>query len=139
MLTYLPQMSPLVPPTASVTRLISMEEEFKASAGRKQHAKASQEPLLVLPNAAASTLPSCVSSKRKSNVLFFKLFIFSDLGRITLLTACLCCVYRQKRREEKEGRSNTEVTFRPNESIIPAQEVKLYLFIYLDRSLRQRE
>ncbi|XP_056875211.1 ciliogenesis and planar polarity effector 1 isoform X3 [Takifugu flavidus] len=85
-------MSPMVPPSASVTPLMSLEEEFKASVGRKQSAKAAQGQLHVTPNAAADTLPSCISSKR------------------------------QKRREEKEGRSKTEVTFRPNDSIIPATQ-----------------
>lgn len=123
MLTYLPQMSPMVPPSASVTPLISLEEEFKASLGRKQSAKAAQGQMHVPPNAAADTLPSCLSSKRKSNVLF-QVVHFIGLVRILLLTVRFCCIYRQKRREEKEGRSKTEVTFRPNDSIIPATEVK---------------
>lgn len=46
------------------------------------------------------------------------------------MTHCLCCIYRQKRREEKEGRSKTEVTFRPNDSIIPAQDVKLFFKVF---------
>lgn len=124
-------MSPMVPPSASVTPLISLEEEFKASVGRKQSAKAAQGQLHVTPN-AADTLPSCISSKRKSNVLF-QVVHFIGLVRILLLTVRFCCIYRQKRREEKEGRSKTEVTFRPNDSIIPATEVKLFcLNIYCD-------
>ncbi|TNM91966.1 hypothetical protein fugu_018978 [Takifugu bimaculatus] len=114
------QMSPMVPPSASVTPLMSLEEEFKASVGRKQSAKAAQGQLHVTPN-AADTLPSCISSKRKSNVLF-QVVHFIGLVRILLLTVRFCCIYRQKRREEKEGRSKTEVTFRPNDSIIPATE-----------------
>lgn len=54
------------------------------------------------------------------------------------MAPCLCCIYRQKRREEKEGRSKTEVTFRPNESIIPAQDVKWFLLKYFVRSLPKK-
>lgn len=129
MLTYLPQMSPMAPPSASVTRLIALEEEVKASVGRK---KSAPGQLHVPPTAAADTLPSCISSKRKSHVLY-QVVHFIGLVRILLLTVRFCCVYRQKRREEKEGRPKTEVTFRPNESIIPATEVKLFcLNIYCD-------
>lgn len=132
MLTDLPQMSPMVPPSASVARLISLEEEFNSSLGRKQSGEAAQGQLHVPPNAAADALPSCISSKRKSNVLF-QVVHFIGLVRILLLTVRFSCIYRQKRREEKEGRSKSEVTFRPNESIIPAKEVKLFrLNVYCD-------
>lgn len=64
MFSYLPQMSPMVPPSASVTRLIPMKEELKDSVGRKQNAKAAQEQLHAPHNATAATVPSCISSKR---------------------------------------------------------------------------
>lgn len=101
MLTYLPQMSPLVPPSASVTRLISMEEECKASAGRIQHAKAAQEPLIVPPNAAASTPPSCISSKRKSNVLFQVVHFY--WLRQDYVAHCVFMLHLQAEKERGEG------------------------------------
>lgn len=64
MFSYLPQMSPMVPPSASVSQLISLKEELKASVGRKQNAKAAQEQLHTLHTATATTVPSCISSKR---------------------------------------------------------------------------
>ena len=80
MFRFLPQMSPLVPPSASVTRLISMKEESKVSFGRKQNAKAAQE--LHIPHiATATTVPSSISSKRKSSVLIHVDHVLG-LGRI---------------------------------------------------------
>ncbi|XP_051268723.1 ciliogenesis and planar polarity effector 1 isoform X1 [Dicentrarchus labrax] len=90
-------MLPLAAPSAQMTRLISMEELTSSVMGRQNAEEARPRLLRVDPSAEstrrATTSPSFNSSKR------------------------------QKRREEKSGRARkTEVTFRPNESIILTQE-----------------
>lgn len=102
MFSYLPQMSPMVPPSATVTRLISMKEELKASAGRKQNAKAAPEQLHGPHNATATTVPSCISSRRKSSVLIHVVH-FLGLGRIMLLTVYVASTGRRGERRKREG------------------------------------
>lgn len=100
MFRYLLQMSPMVPPSASLTRLISMKEELKEDAGRKENADAAQEQLHVPHNATAATVPSCVSSKRKSNVLLHVVH-FLGLGRIMWLTLCVEHLQAEEERGER--------------------------------------
>ncbi|XP_034403492.1 ciliogenesis and planar polarity effector 1 [Cyclopterus lumpus] len=93
-----PQMVfPKAAPSAQMTRFMSMEELSSSVVGRENAEKARLRLLRVDPTTEstrkATTSPSSISSKR------------------------------QKRREEKGERTRkTEVTFRPNESIIPTQE-----------------
>ncbi|XP_054468861.1 ciliogenesis and planar polarity effector 1 [Anoplopoma fimbria] len=93
-----PQMKfPKEAPAAQMTRLMSMEELTSSVFGRENAEKAHLRLLRVdrpiESTGMATTSPSSISSKR------------------------------QKRREEKSERARkTEVTFRPNESIIPSQE-----------------
>ncbi|XP_031711728.1 ciliogenesis and planar polarity effector 1 isoform X1 [Anarrhichthys ocellatus] len=84
-------------PSAQMTRLMSVEELSSSVVGRENAEKAQLQLLKVDPatesTRRATTSPSSISSKR------------------------------QQRREEKAKRTRTtEVTFRPNESIIPTQE-----------------
>lgn len=103
MFSYLPQMSPMVPPSASVTRLVSMKGELKASVGRKQNARAAQEQLHVPHNpATATTVPSCISNRRKSNVLL-RVVHFLGLGRIMWLTVYVAFTGRRGERRKREG------------------------------------
>ncbi|XP_040012827.1 ciliogenesis and planar polarity effector 1 [Xiphias gladius] len=88
---------PLAAPSTQMTRLISMEELTSSVSGRQSAEEARLRLLRVDPptesTRTATTSPSSNSSKR------------------------------QRRREEKARRARkTEVTFRPNESIIPTQE-----------------
>ncbi|XP_045922847.1 ciliogenesis and planar polarity effector 1 isoform X1 [Micropterus dolomieu] len=90
-------MVPLAAPPAQMTRLISMEELTSSVIGRQNAEEGGLWLLRVDPpterTRRATVSPSSNSSKR------------------------------QKRREEKAGKARkTEVTFRPNESIIPRQE-----------------
>ncbi|XP_056287984.1 ciliogenesis and planar polarity effector 1 isoform X2 [Pseudoliparis swirei] len=93
-----PQMVfPKAAPSAQMTRFMSMEELSSSVAGRENAEKAQLQMLSVDPTTEstrkAPTSPCSISSKR------------------------------EKRREEKGERTRkTEVTFRPNESIIPTQE-----------------
>ncbi|KAM8743852.1 ciliogenesis and planar polarity effector 1 isoform 3-T4 [Acanthopagrus schlegelii] len=87
-------MLPLAAPSAQMTRLMSMEELASSVIGR-QHAEEARPRLLRVdpPNESCRIAASSNSSKR------------------------------QKRREEKASRTRkTEVTFRPNDSIILPQE-----------------
>ncbi|GAA6217096.1 uncharacterized protein C5orf42 homolog [Lates japonicus] len=88
---------PVAAPSTQMTRLFSMEELTSSVIGRQNIEEAQLQLLRVDPpteiTRPATTSPSSNSSKR------------------------------QRRREEKAGRARkTEVTFRPNESIIPMQE-----------------
>ncbi|XP_040914910.1 ciliogenesis and planar polarity effector 1 [Toxotes jaculatrix] len=88
---------PQAAPSTQMTRLISMEELASSVIGKQNTEEARLQLLRADPptesSRPATTSPSSNSSKR------------------------------QKRREEKAGRARkAEVTFRPNESIIPMQE-----------------
>lgn len=95
-----PQMSPMVPPSASVTRLLSMKEQSKVSVGRKQNAKAAQQQLHLPHNAAATTVPSCISSRRYSSVL---IHVVRGLGRIICLTVYVAFTGRRGEKRKRKG------------------------------------
>ncbi|XP_078126837.1 ciliogenesis and planar polarity effector 1 isoform X7 [Sander vitreus] len=90
-------MVPEAAPSAQMTRLMSMEELTSSGIGR-QIAKEARLRLLRVDPPLESTRRATTSASSNSSK-------------------------RQKRREEKVGRAKkAEVTFRPNESIIPTQE-----------------
>lgn len=123
----LPQILPLAAPSAQMTRLLSVEE-LTSSVIRRQNAEEARLQLLkVDPPIESSRRATTSPSKRQTLILIFNfhaIFCFCFL-MIIILLYLLCFIYRQKRREEKSARARkTEVTFRPNESIIPTQEVQ---------------
>lgn len=124
-------MLPEAAPSSQMARLMSMEELTSSVMGRQNAEEARLRLLRVDPpiesTRRATTPPTLNSSKRQSHLCFHAIdFLFFKL--IILLTIH-CVVYRRKRREEKAERGRkAEVTFRPDESIIPTQEVEQYYF-----------
>lgn len=126
----LPQILPLAAPSTQRTRLISTEDLTSSVIRRQNTEDARMQLLHVDPRAESTRMAfSTNSSKRQWDILilvFLDSYFYKQMNFFTILTGCFC---RQKRREEKavQGRK-PEVSFRPNESIIPAQEVESLSF-----------
>lgn len=75
---------------------------------------------------APPELPHCPALTRARGKHIHTFLFRLSLIKVAFYARCThCAIYRKKRREERAGK--TEVTFRPNESIIPLQEVMLVL------------
>lgn len=104
---------PVVHASSQVTKLISMDELMRSATVRQGAEKDGRSP----------TLPTSISSKRHWCIHFHGITFLIQIDDSAHCTRCV--VLRQKRREEREHKpSKAEVTFRPNESIIPSPEVK---------------
>lgn len=112
------QESSMVPASSQVTKLISMDELTRPANVKQGAEKDGRSP----------TLPTPISSKRQWCIRFHGITFWIQLDDSAHCTHCV--VHRQKRREERERKpSKAEVTFRPNESIIPSPEVKLVVLM----------
>lgn len=116
-------MLPSATPSTRVTRLFSVEE-LTSLVIRSQKADEAQLQLLRVEPSVETTgrAPKGQSHIRFAVSVFFLFFLVTD----NFTYVPFCVVSRQKRREAKAKKA--KVTFRPNESIIPPQEVERYYF-----------
>lgn len=112
----------MLPSPTPLVRLLSMEELIGSSFSKQSLMEHQPQQLRVEPQAENTSrfdmIPSFTSSRR--------VFIRGQLvGPVWFYLSVW--LNRQKRREGKEeNRRKLEVTFRPNESIIPPQQVWAY-------------